>query len=255
MLSTESLQICDQASRTHGFDEVARKTDRDMLSTLSITVSEHAEKLHLKPSVDAMNIEASRNLVHYKIQVSFSQIDGSPSSSITQLQSAMRHVSLAKDGRVAVLESTQYEAKTNRFVCVFSVPSSGSLATRMKAVTIRKKPTSTSAPKSAIVKQQHYYGGARQQSHHIAKIEPNKIVEEDTRIATELDEESVNEAEAYEEQVVATVQHLPTKKRSWWSSLTSAFSRSSSDTNSKFTEQEKEIIGVLEFSPELLTTE
>lgn len=223
MITPEIGKICDDAARAYGFSERVRKEDRDSLQTLLDQTSELSQKRNLlRVNSTKVSVESNRNQHKYIVKMDFALISGTTSPSILTLKSDFRNLVISTDGRVAILESVDFNEKENMFTCKFEFLSHY-LHTESARVTHRKS-NKTPVPSISKVTAPTY---ATRQKHTnetcSAKITPRVVkdsVDDDGPCLTE-EPKDQPAAESESESAGVDESQLKTNKppSSWWRRL------------------------------------
>jgi len=147
----EITTTVDDASRALGSDEKTRAQDRKAIATLQTSVGATSKKLGLATQFIASSFEVSGGNVTYFIEMDVRPGSDGVSTTQSVVSSALKHVILGSDGRVAVCDSVTYNDKKNSFHCRFRIPP----CTRVQPRSQTKNAERQRGPKTSIGKRKY----------------------------------------------------------------------------------------------------
>jgi len=250
-------KVCAAAARANSLDEETRKADRAAFSVLLSEASGRCTTLQLACHMQNPKVSYRAGSVVYHVDLRLQQASGAPSTSILQIHQLLRHIPLsATDGRVATIDTTNYDEASNSFVCKFDFPSAAvSEQKKPKAVLItatKRAPASSSSSSLRSIKKPAAKAHEIVRTKRLPAVAKKTEEEVDDAVAeSELNRDAAAEESVGEQSATVATDDTETKskkvqKQSWWTRLSAAWLRT---TN--LSDEDKKTVETFEYQPSL----
>jgi len=266
-------KVCAAAARANSLDEETRKADREAFSVLQSEASERCASLKLSCYMQNPKVSYRSGGVVYHVDLRLQQASGTPSTSILQIHQLLRHIPISTtDGRVATIDTTNYDEATNSFFCKLDFPSAAaSEKQKSKSVLITAKRTPTSLSSSSNLRSikkspAKTHETVRPKRLNVISASSKKTEEEvDDSIADrELNHTSAENSIGEHVAVTSTDEHEKkpaekiknAEKKSWWNRFSvDVGSWVSWNRNNNLTDDDKKIVETFEYQPSLFVVD